>query len=88
MSDQANHIAQWFKTWWFLIVFSLSLLGGLVTMWFQLQFVIAAVNPASLAEYGVEQAVLGQKRKIRWCLGKMLIEEEVPTKRQILECAD
>jgi len=88
MSEQSKHIANWFKSWWFAIAFGLSVLGVSITTWFQLQFVIAAVNPEAIAEYEVRQAVLEVKREVRWCLGKLLIDGQPISKQSVLKCAD
>lgn len=87
MTEQSQHIANWFKTWWFLILFGMSLVGILASMWFQLQFVIAAVNPEAIAEYRVQEAQLAQKRQIRWCIGKLMLSKDY-TVKSVLECAD
>lgn len=89
MSGQShtNHALQFIKAYWFLIIFSLSGIGVLITMWFELQFVIKAVNPESLADYKVEQSVLSTKREIRWCLGKLVATGEMEP-NAVLECAD
>ena len=80
-------VAEWLKSWWFLILFGVSLLGGLITMWFELQFVIKAVNPEAIATYQVEQAVKEQKQEIRWCVQKLLMAKDGGP-RLLLECTD
>jgi len=84
---QQNHVALFFKTWWFLLMAGFSGAGILISMWFQLQYVIAAVNPDSLAEYGVIQAKLEVKREVRWCLVKLVWSTEL-SRVKVLECAD
>ena len=88
MSEQAQHIANWFKTWWFAIAFGLGVMGSLITLYFDVQYMRAAVNPATIAEFRVDEAILSTKREIRWCLGKLLIDGSAPTHKAVLECAD
>lgn len=86
--SEKNHAISLIRQNWAMLVFGCAVVGSLITMYFQLQFVIAAVNPESIAEFRVETAVLETKRHIRWCLGKMLIEGGSPPAKHILECAD
>jgi hypothetical protein len=88
MTEQTSHIAAWFKTWWFLIVFGISIISTLISMWFELQFVVKAVNPDSITEYGIDQARLETKREIRWCLGKLAVAGAAIDRKTVLECAD
>jgi len=82
-----NHIAMWFKTWWFAIVFGLGLVGSVITLYTDVQFIRKAVKPESLAEYGVEQAKIEQKREVRWCLTKLSWATDISRER-VMGCAD
>lgn len=88
MSERrTNPAVEFLKQYWFLIVFSLSAMGVVITLWFEVQYVVRAVNPDTLIEYNKEQAILSTKRDIRWCLGKLAANGPID-KRSMLECAD
>lgn len=54
---------------------------------FRLEYVAQAVNPETITDYRVEEAILSTKRKMRWCLGKLVVSNDI-TKERILACAD
>lgn len=76
------------KQYWFLIAFTLSAMGVVITLWFEVQYVVRAVNPDTLIEYNKGQAILSTKREIRWCLGKLAVKDLPIDKAQMLECAN
>ena len=87
MSAASNPIQAWLRAWWFLIVVGVTAFGSIITLYFDVQYVTAAVNPKSLTQYGIDRAKLNQKREIRWCLQKLLWDEKF-SRLTVLGCAD
>ncbi len=84
---RSNPALAFLKHYWFLIVFTLSAVGAVTTLWFEVQYVVRTINPSALIEYNKTQAILSTKREIRWCLGKLALNGDV-SKRDMLECAN
>lgn len=84
---RTNPALMFLKQYWFLILFSLSAVGAVTTLWFEVQYVVRTINPQALIEYNKEQAVLSTKREIRWCLNKLAANGAIDRKL-MLECAD
>jgi len=60
-------------------------------MYFKVEYVVQAVNPATLNEFAKKEAVLNTKRDMRHCLTKLAIrqlEGEKVSKADMLSCAD
>lgn len=86
MDRRANPAMAFIKTYWFLIVFGLSVMGGGITLWFKVEYVVQLVNPQTIVEHREKSAILSTKREIRWCLGKAALDRK--TALEALECAD
>ena len=82
-----KHIGAWLRSWWFLIILTLGGAGTLITLWFQVQYVIGVVNPEEMLVYKEKTAIQEVKREIRWCLGKMVLADDINI-RELMECAD
>ena len=78
---------QFAKTYWFMIVFFMSVVGGGMTLFGKIEYVTQAVNPESLQLYAQEQAILHTKREIRWCLSKLAWSTEAG-RAAAMACAD
>lgn len=86
--SDTNHALQFIKTWWFLIVFSLAGIGTIVTLWFDVQYVVASVNPDSIGQQRVKEAVRETKIDIRWCIQKLYMQPPRDVEREVLACTD
>jgi hypothetical protein len=83
-----NHAAAFIKAWWFFIIFVLGAIGAMTTLWFDVQFVVRAVNPDSLAGQRVNEAIRETREDTRWCLQKLFMKPETKTEANVMACTD
>ena len=82
-----NHALEFLKQYWFLALFTMGPVGTVATLWFKIEYVVAAVNPETIVEYRVQESIKESKREARWCLSKLIMTQtSEPIK--YLECAD
>ena len=81
MTAENQSIGDLIKKYWF----AFAVVGSLVAFYFELKFVVAAVNPESIAEYREHEAILSTKREIRYCLQMEMMGDY--DNKEILRCA-
>ncbi len=82
-----NPALEFLKTYWFLILFTIGAMGTLTTMWFRLEYVVAAVNPEAMVEYSIEQTIEHTKTEIYRCLNTLLWKGNI-VPGDVLGCAE
>jgi len=88
MTEGSSHLANWLKTWWFLIAAGLGGAGVLITLWFDVQFIRGVINPERAKVFASERAVSAFQTKARWCIIQASIEDGVVPVDKVLKCLE
>jgi len=84
---RSSAIRQFIRAYWGMIIVGFAVSGALITLWFDMQYVLTIINPQTVLEIKLERQELEARQEFRWCLTKLTLGGVIH-KLDMLKCGD
>ena len=80
-------IRPFIRAYWGLIIAGFAISGALITLWFDMQYVLTIINPQTVLEIKLERQELETRQEFRWCISKLALGGVIH-KADMMDCGD